>query len=132
MFCKNCGNQIADEALFCPSCGTQQRESQQTASSVPPANRSYQTPPQQPQYTPAKPCAAPDDAPSGAFGFLCFLFPIVGLILFLVWHNEYPKKAKSCGTGAIVGVCVYVAVYILNFAVRCGAVMTAVSFPAIL
>jgi hypothetical protein len=35
---------------------------------------------------------------------LSFFFPLVGLILWLVWLDSSPKKAKSCGIGALVGV----------------------------
>jgi hypothetical protein len=43
------------------------------------------------------------DAPSGGFAVLSFFIPIVGLILWLVWKDQYPKKAKSCGKGALIG-----------------------------
>ena len=39
---------------------------------------------------------------------MCFLFPIVGLILYLVWKDTLPLRAKSCGKGAIIGVIVSV------------------------
>lgn len=114
MYCKNCGYQIADDAVFCPNCGSQQRETQQTVSPQP----TYQQTPPQAQYAaPVKPGVAPDDAPSGGFGFLCFMFPVVGLILFLVWQREYPQKAKSCGIGAIIGVCVGVGLSIISLVV---------------
>jgi tryptophan-rich sensory protein len=44
-----------------------------------------------------------DDKPNGGFAVLGFFVPIVGLILFLVWNKEYPRKAKSCGKGALIG-----------------------------
>jgi len=44
-----------------------------------------------------------NDAPSGGYATLGFFIPLVGLILFLVWHNEYPLRAKSAGTGALIG-----------------------------
>lgn len=44
---------------------------------------------------------------------LCFFFPVVGLILWLVWKDNLPLRAKSCGKGAIIGVIVEVAVVIL-------------------
>jgi hypothetical protein len=47
--------------------------------------------------------ANPLDAPSGGFAVLCFFIPLVGLILYLVWKDEYPLKAKSCGKGALIG-----------------------------
>lgn len=76
-FCRNCGAEIHDEAVVCINCGV----------SV-----------EQPKKTNA------DDKKSGGFAFLCFLVPLLGLILYLVWKDDYPLKAKSCGKGAIVGV----------------------------
>lgn len=34
------------------------------------------------------------DAPSMGFAVLGFFFPLIGLILFLVWQNQYPLKAS--------------------------------------
>lgn len=33
--------------------------------------------------------------------------------MYLVWKDQYPLKAKSCGKGALIGVIVYVAFVIL-------------------
>ncbi len=85
MFCKNCGAQIDDKAVVCPHCGVAVNNS-----------------------------IVADDAPSGGFAVLCFFFPIVGLILYLVWHENRPLKARSCGKGAIIGVCVNVLLVILS------------------
>lgn len=83
MFCKNCGKEIDDKAVVCPHCG----------------------------------CAVhnvkDDDAPSTGFGVLGFFFPLIGLILYLVWHSDRPLRAKSVGKGALIGVIVEVALYIL-------------------
>ena len=78
MFCKNCGQEIDDKAVICPKCG------------VPTGN--YMN----------------DDEPSAGFGVLSFFFPLVGLILFLVWKDERPLRAKSCGKGALISVIVSV------------------------
>lgn len=43
------------------------------------------------------------DAPSTGFAILCFCFPIVGLILYCVWHDVLPQRAKSAGIGGLVG-----------------------------
>lgn len=72
-FCKNCGAEVADEAVLCVKCGC----------SLSQTNK--------------------DDKPNGGFAVLGFFVPIVGLILFLVWNKEYPRKAKSCGKGALIG-----------------------------
>ncbi|KFI62982.1 hypothetical protein [Bifidobacterium cuniculi] len=49
----------------------------------------------------------PSQNDSGSFGWavLGFLIPIVGLVLFLVWHTTKPKCAKMAGIGALVGFC---------------------------
>ena len=44
------------------------------------------------------------DAPSGGYAVLGFFIPIVGLILYLVWKDETPLRAKSAGKGALIGV----------------------------
>ena len=56
------------------------------------------------------------DAPNGGFATLGFFFPVVGLILFLVWKDQTPLKARSAGKGALIGVivdAVVVVVYII-------------------
>ncbi len=42
--------------------------------------------------------------PKAGYAILGFLFPIVGLILYLVWQKEKPGPAKSAGKGALIGV----------------------------
>lgn len=60
----------------------------------------------------ANPAGAPDHS-SGGFAVLGFFFPVVGLILYLVWKAQTPLKARSAGKGALIGVIVYVALVIL-------------------
>lgn len=43
------------------------------------------------------------DAPSTGFAILCFCFPIVGLILYCVWRETLPQRAKSAGVGGLLG-----------------------------
>ncbi|MBQ7835904.1 MAG: zinc-ribbon domain-containing protein [Clostridia bacterium] len=76
-FCKNCGNQISDQAVMCPMCGTMVSA---------PVNN-----------TPK--------ATSGNFlwAVLGFFVPLAGLILFIVWKNDRPGDAKMAGIGALVG-----------------------------
>lgn len=67
----------------------------------------YQQPMQQPVYQePAQPMyQQPMVNDSGSFGWavLGFFFPIVGLILFIIWRQNKPKSAKVAGIGALVG-----------------------------
>ncbi len=85
MYCYKCGQEVDENSRFCPYCGTQ-----------------LEQPTQHMNYSSEQMNA--NDAPSGGFAFLSFLFPIVGLILFLIWNNQYPLKARSCLKGLIAGV----------------------------
>lgn len=76
-YCTNCGKELFDEAVFCPGCGVSCE----------------------------KRTSATDENDQKSFGWalLCFFIPVLGLILYLVWKDKTPLKAKSCGKGAIVG-----------------------------
>jgi len=65
------------------------------------------------------------DAPSIGFAVLSFFFPLIGLILFLVWKDKTPLKAKSCGKGALIGVIVNVAL-VLIIVLGAGACLMAI------
>lgn len=92
MYCKQCGREIADDSMFCSHCGASQSSQPQPADTQP-----------RPQVN-----ATENDAPSFGFAALCFFFPIVGLILYLVWKDTLPMRARSCGKGAIIGVIVQI------------------------
>ena len=59
---------------------------------------------------------------SVGYGISGFLIPIVGLILFIVWHKDYPLRAKSALTGLIVGVILYVLMVIVLAACTAAAI----------
>ena len=93
MFCKKCGSQLPENTVICPSCGTvAEAETQQPYA-----------------YAPQKPL----DNGSVGWWFLGFFFPLIGLVLFLVWRNDKPLSAKRAGWGALVGVIVSVVFSIL-------------------
>ena len=85
-FCSKCGKEILEDAVICPHCGC-------SAS---------------PNIT-----AMAEDAPSTGFAVLGFFFPLIGLILYLVWKEKTPLKAKSAGKGALIGFCVSLVVSII-------------------
>ena len=93
-YCSKCGKELMDEAVVCPGCGCAQE------------NRAIQ-----------------NDASSFGWAVLGFFFPIVGLILYLVWKDSTPLKAKSAGKGALVSVIVSVVLWII-YAVIIGALVS--------
>ena len=69
-------------------------------------------PAQQPYGAPQRPVE--QDAPNGGFAVLGFFFPLIGLILYLVWKDTLPLLAHSCGKGALIGVIIYASVVVLT------------------
>ncbi len=78
-YCTKCGKELFDEAVICPGCGC-----------------SCET-----QVAPAE-----EDKKSFGWALLGFFVPVAGLILYLIWKDKTPLKAKSCGKGALVSVIV--------------------------
>jgi cell shape-determining protein MreD len=79
MYCKYCGQEVNDDAVICIHCGRSLRD----------VSLSSQA-----------------DTGSIGWGVLGFFFPLVGLILYLVWKIERPKTANMAGKGALIGVIV--------------------------
>lgn len=75
-YCSHCGKAIRDEAVICIYCGCQV-----------PALNEYDE----------------DDEPSTGLNIVGFLFPLIGLILFLVFHENTPNKANKIGKWALIG-----------------------------
>jgi hypothetical protein len=101
-FCPSCGAKLTENASFCPKCGTRISA------------------PQPPYAQPTgyyQPYAHADDSPSGAFTALGFFIPVVGLILYLIWKDTYPQRAKSAGKGAIAGAITWTALVILIYVI---------------
>ena len=91
-FCKNCGQEIHDQAVFCPACGVSQETKPQVV-----------------------------DNGGFGWGLLGCCIPIVGLILFLVWKDTKPKTAKAAGIGALVSVAIAILYYIVIIIIGVGA-----------
>jgi hypothetical protein len=78
MYCSHCRAIIKKAAELCPKCGCR----------IAPA----------PVQT-----SNPDDRFSFGLAFIGFLVPLAGLIVFIVLNKMYPRKARSCGIGALIG-----------------------------
>jgi uncharacterized membrane protein YvbJ len=83
-YCTHCGTQLNDFAAVCTHCGCMV------------GNINIQQGPKE------------EDAPSTGFAILGFFVPLAGLILWLVWKDEFPLRAKSVGKGALICVIVNV------------------------
>ena len=108
MFCSKCGSNIPDNAAFCPTCGApvNRYSSQQGGPDSSQMHGGSDPQGYYPNYDSAYsvPTPAPvPDAPSFGFAVLGFFLPLVGLILYLVWKDDTPLKAKSVGKGALIG-----------------------------
>ena len=125
MFCKNCGQQLAEGAAFCPNCGAAvtQPDATPTTSEQPAAEQATAqpqqpfTPPQQPygQYPGYGTPQVSQEPASGGLRFLCWLIPLVGIILYFVKKDEKPVYAKQCGVAALVSIIMCVVFYFLSF-----------------
>lgn len=100
VFCTGCGKELSESEEFCSVCGKQRTTPSQGAQPVFQQQVNPQT-----GYV--------QDAPSGGMTALSFFFPIVGLILYLVWKDQTPLKAKSAGKGALIGVIVWTALSVI-------------------
>ncbi|MDD3831395.1 MAG: zinc ribbon domain-containing protein [Clostridia bacterium] len=86
MYCKKCGTQVDDNVQFCPSCGASLTQSTTHV----------------------------QETGNKGWGVLGFFFPLVGLILYLVWRDDRPMDSKFAGKGALIGVIVAVACGIIS------------------
>lgn len=146
MFCKQCGKEIEDGSSFCPFCGAsqaddaqaqQQAQNQQAQQQAQPAQQAQpQYGQYQPPYTAQPTYTAPPVQESGAgWGVLGFFFPVVGLILFLVWKDDHPARSKGAGIGALVGVIlnvVWIVVYVVIVVAVAGSAGYYAAAPALL
>ncbi len=147
-YCTRCGREYDGAPGYCPECAAtyqqppyqqppyqqppyQQPPYQQPPYQQPPYQQPpYQQPPyQQPPYQTYQP-PVEVDAPNTGFAILSFFFPMIGLILYIIWKDKTPLKAKSCGKGALISVIVNAVLsvvitigYILIYVVILGGAM---------
>ena len=105
-YCVKCGKELIVEAVICTGCG---------------CSTDYNT-----NDTKA---AAEQDKFNFGFAAIGFLVPLVGLILYIIYHEKTPLKAKSAGIGAIVGVVaniVFSFLFSFFYSLFVGAIMEAI------
>ena len=85
MYCKNCGCSLPDDATKCENCGAVLSYSFEAGKNIP----------------------VKEEKGSVLLGILGFIFPLIGLILYLAMMHSEPKKAKSAGKGALTAFIIY-------------------------
>lgn len=90
--CFYCGKEIAPAAVVCPHCGC----------AVGSINTVGST-----NYI--------SDVPSTGLNVISFLFPLVGLILYLVYQDKTPNKANAVGKWALISVGILTVLYIILY-----------------
>ncbi len=118
MFCTSCGREFQNDMNFCPYCGAPALKNDQNPPGYNNGQNYYQQPYGNGQYYGGQSQhgyneSVPADVPSVGFNALAFLFPIVGLILYLVWKDSTPNRAKAIGKWALISVIAGVVVYVL-------------------
>ena len=100
-YCTHCGKEINEEAVICVHCGCSLNEAKKVKE---------------------------QDSDNIGWGFLGFFVPLAGLILWLIWRDDAPKKAKNVGVGALVSAIIYlvgVLIYVILIFCVLGAAATA-------
>lgn len=103
-YCPHCGKEVYDAAVVCVNCGC----SLKTAATAP----------------------AKHDASDIGYAILGFFVPLAGLILYLIWKDETPLRAKSAGKGALISVIVNAAFVILYIIFIMVIIFTAIAAAA--
>lgn len=97
MYCWNCGKEIDEKAAVCPNCGVMQIRDTPDVSQIINSQR-----------------RARQEAESVLiYALIGFFIPVAGLVLFLVWRDQYPRRALAAGKGALVSVILSVALGII-------------------
>lgn len=106
--CKNCGAEIDEGSIYCPYCGSRYDEKKKKEKTSGFGNQggggSYD-----PRYGYIPNYSSPFGGPvfegrSSGIAFLCFCFPLVGLILWYTWRFTKPGKSTSAANGALAAV----------------------------
>ena len=94
VYCKNCGTTMEDSATVCPKCGVRQSDMS--------SQSSY-----------------------GGFGWtlLGCVIPILGLILYLIWKESRPGRARALLTGAVISLVAAVLWYFFTAVLGLGSAL---------
>ena len=120
-YCPSCGAELDKRAIFCMMCGKKQTQQIQQTPYITQPQQQYQSIYQPNCYPPSAPIQA-DNVNSPGLNVLSFFFPLIGFILYLVFINDRPIKAKGCGKWALISFLVNLFIVIISIiAVAAGA-----------
>ena len=109
MFCKNCGQQVEDNAEFCPNCGAKVKEDTSAQNTQTYTNQN-------------QPMQQPVQKGTNGFAIAGFIFALLGGLLGLIFSIiglVQAKKENSPKGLAIAGLvisCIWIVIYIFYFA----------------
>jgi hypothetical protein len=100
MYCPYCGTRNDDAAVFCSQCG------QRLDGTAPPPYQPDPAPVPPPAPEPSPPPADGGTGGVGPLGVVFFCIPLVGAVMYFVWRDEQPAKARRACTLALWGMAV--------------------------
>ena len=99
--CPYCGGMVSDQAPSCPHCG---------------ASLSQGYTPVQPPFQ-SYPTSKPIDKPDTGMNVLSFFFPYIGWILYFIYREQTPIKAKACAKNGWIGFAIWIILTIVLVAI---------------
>ena len=108
-YCSQCGKELVPGAKFCQNCGAPVESAAAAGASEGSSAGHYQQQNAQPNYNYVQ-----QDIPSTGLNVLAFFLPLVGLILYLVYVDSTPRRAKDIGKFALIGFGVGVALGVIG------------------
>lgn len=102
MFCRNCGTQVAENAVSCPACGSRMV--------LLTGGRTNMAESMEGQWSKLQRL----DVPNTWHHILACCIPIAGLILYFQWKDELPRCAHEIAKWSIVGLLVAAVLWILT------------------
>jgi hypothetical protein len=113
MFCPHCGTRNDDAAVYCSQCGQRLDGTGAPPPADPYAHAPAEPPPPAPEPVPGRPSGTAGSGQVGALGVVFFCLPLVGAIMYFVWRDDQPAKARRACTLALWGMAVGIVLRIL-------------------
>lgn len=97
MFCKNCGEYIRENSLYCKRCKSLLLFSRRKNLDKELSDEYYNE----------------KDRNSIGADFISFIMPLIGIILFFIYKDNLPRKSRSIAESLILGCIVWAALIVM-------------------